>query len=1015
MGSYLGRPGSQPSSPAQARTDSTERPRNRRPAQPLHQVHRLPPVHRAHPALRHRPARRPPNPDPASPIAWAVHEAWRRFPMERSQNSIVGPLPSDWWDSYLPRTLWSLRHPRAAGSPVTIKIAPPERRALPSTSPAEDTDSAGSSPSEKPPDPCAKETVLRALRECKKGRVRFDEPLFPEGSHSERRSPDTPASAFKPLVKHGALTSFAPRPGPLKRSRKPWSSDHSLTKRPSCSSLCSSASTHPGGLLSSRRNAIASSYSSSRTFSELWKRGGPRVSLQTPEWPVKKTEKGHQAHSPVSLEPDGSPEASGSSGLLSGPGDLLAPTPPPQLGDADPGEDMALGEKGGLQGSNKAGEETTDLTTDSVSETCSALQPSLPLALPSAGPAPTPGPNPQLESLTETQESPLALPPAMGEAVGVAPPALKEGGPLSSQGCSQSEPLTGTSSDSRPMSDFILLTSVSPTSPATDATWPPPSSQAEGTAVSPAVLPGLSPLSGMSSPAPHLPASAPPEATASADPTSHPMLGLPPKSEIGVSSYSTTSMATTTSSSIPTPTSKPMLGGIGPLKALPTIAPFSFEQTSPLASPASTHLLHGPVKALSGIMATTPKDHSFMPPLDVGAVNVTGALGNTHSTPSTSHSFLLGAACAFRASFTPTPSFLFPAHPRTTVPTVHTVTIFSQVLSSAVQISPSPSTAFLRGVGCPLSASALVASPQASLPSSSSGPISAFGSPSGAGSGPLFPLSPGATLERALGATGGQKQGAPQPALGPSLSSPFIFGNSAAAFPTATPAPAQPALSSPAKSPSGGLTALASACRLPAGIRPKFGSTAAGVPFGQASRTGSGVVAQTHQNVARGSVFGSTAPPPFAFGGLVTPMDCGDSGVSGTGRDMSSNPGAFSIGGVPSGTPGTISRFGKGWSQNSPRLTSQSTPFVLGRASISAGKSMFGGPCVAPFAQSTPIPRPVMTSSSFNFGMPSPPTQGCARRGTFRSPASSFSIGAKSKNPKNRDQGHSRRHHAHRK
>ncbi|XP_059254947.1 POM121-like protein 2 [Mustela nigripes] len=995
MGSYLGRPGSQPSSPAQARTDSTERPRNRRRAQPLRQVHRLPAVHRAHPALRHRRARRQPKRDPASPIAWAVHEAWRRFPMERSQNSIVGPLPSDWWDSYLQRTLWSLRHPRAAGSPVTIKIAPPERKALPTTSPAEDMDSAGSSPSQKPPDPCAKETVLRALGECQKGRVRFDEPLFPEDSHSEIRSPDTRASAFRPLVKHGALTSFVPRPGPLKRSLKPWSSDRSLTERPSCSYLSSLASTHTGGLLGSRRNAIASSYSSARTFSELWKRNVSRMSLQTPEWPVKKAEKGHRSHSPVSLESDGSPEASGSSGLLSSPGDLLAPTPPRHLRDADPGEELALGEKGELQGSNKAGEETTNLTTDSVPETCSALQPSLPLALPSASPAPTQNPNPQLESLTEMRESPLALPPATGEAV-----SLKEGSPLSSQGCSGSEPLSGTSSDSRPMSAFILLTSVAPTSPATDATWPPPSSQAEGTAGSPAVLPGLSPLSGMSSPAPHLPASAPPEATASADPTSSPMLGLPPRSEIGVSSYATTSVATTTSSSILIP--------------LPTIAPFSFEQTSPLASPASTHLLHGPVKALSGIMATPPKDRSFVPPLDLAIVNVTGTPGNTYSTPSTSHSFLLGATCAFRASFTPTTSFIFPAHPRTTVPTVHTVTIFSQVLSSAVQISPSKSTASLQGVGCPLSASALVASPQPSLPSSISAPISTLGYPSGPGSGPLFPCSPGATLQQALGATGGQRQGASQPALGPSLSSPFIFGNSAAAFPTPIPAPAQLALSSTAKSPSGGLTALASACPLPASIWPNFGSTAAGVPSGQASKTGLGVVAQMHQNVACGSVFGSTAPPPFAFGGLVTPMDCGDSGVSGPGPDRSSNPGTFSTAGVPSGTHGAISPFGKGWSQNSPGLTNQRPPFVLGRASISAGKSMFGGPCVAPFAQSTPVPGPVSTSSSFNFGMTSPPAQGCAGRGTFRSPASSFSIGAKSKTPKNRDQGHSRRH-AHRK
>uniref|UniRef100_A0A7N5JJD9 POM121-like protein 2 n=1 Tax=Ailuropoda melanoleuca TaxID=9646 RepID=A0A7N5JJD9_AILME len=460
MGSYLGKPGSPPSSPAQARTDVAERPPNRRPAQPLHQVRRLPHAHRAHPALRHRPARRPPSWAPAGAKAAAAGEAWRRFPMPRSQNSIVGPLPSDWWDSYLKRTVWSLRHPRAAGSPVTIRIAPPERRALPCPSPAEVVDSAGSSPSEKPPDPCAKETVLRALRECKKGRVKFEEALVSEGWPSER-SPDTRPSAFKPLVEKGVLTSFVPRPGPLKRSLEPGGSDHSLSKRPSCSSLSSVAGAHPAGPLGARRNAITSSYSSSRAFSEPWKRSAPRESPQTPEWPVKKKGKGHQCHSPIPLESDESPAASGGSGQqsqipwqLSSPGDLLSLTPTPQLGDAVPEEDLASGKKGGLQGSGKARDERTEVTTDSVSETCSALQPCLCLTPPSA---------------VSTAHSPV-----------------KEGSLRSSQGCSQAEPLPGASSAA-----FILPTPASPTSPLTDTTGPPSTSQADRTTMPPG-LPALS-------------------------------------------------------------------------------------------------------------------------------------------------------------------------------------------------------------------------------------------------------------------------------------------------------------------------------------------------------------------------------------------------------------------------------------------------------------------------------------------------------------------------------------------
>ncbi|EPY73667.1 hypothetical protein CB1_002639001 [Camelus ferus] len=193
MGSYLGKPGPPPSSPAEERTDLSERPLNRRPTQPLHQVHRVQHIHRAHPAPRHRPARRPPNWDPTNPTTWVVNEAWRRFPMKRSQNSIMGPLPSDWWESYFKRSVWSLRHPRAIWSPVTIKIAPPERTAPRSSSPVEVIDCAGSSLSKKPSDPCAKETVLKVLRECKKGKVRFGTP----GTRSLRdffRSPPCSAS-----------------------------------------------------------------------------------------------------------------------------------------------------------------------------------------------------------------------------------------------------------------------------------------------------------------------------------------------------------------------------------------------------------------------------------------------------------------------------------------------------------------------------------------------------------------------------------------------------------------------------------------------------------------------------------------------------------------------------------------------------------------------------------------------------------------------------------------------------
>lgn len=188
---------------------------------------------------------------------------------------------------------------------------------------------------------------------------------------------------------------------------------------------------------------------------------------QSGQWKGKNI--GHPSHSPVPVVSDESPETSGSSGqqnqvplLLSSPGCLLSLTPPPQLSYAVP-EDLALGKKAGLQRSNKAREDTTEVTTDSVPDTWSAIQPPL-----------SQGTDPQLESLHKMQESPspLAFPQPTGEAISVAHSPLKTASLLASHGCSQSEPLSGTSSDSKPTTTFILLTLVSPTAPVTETTWP---------------------------------------------------------------------------------------------------------------------------------------------------------------------------------------------------------------------------------------------------------------------------------------------------------------------------------------------------------------------------------------------------------------------------------------------------------------------------------------------------------------------------------------------------------------
>ncbi|XP_077000005.1 POM121-like protein 2 [Tamandua tetradactyla] len=1034
MGSYLGKSIPPQTSPAQAHTDVPFGPVNRRPAQPLHHVHRVQHVHRTHPPPRHRPARRPQNWDPANPTAWVVNQAWRRFPLKRPQNSITGPLPSDWWESYFKRNIWSPRHPRAIWSPVRIKSTPPEQRVPPSTSRSQVINSAGPPPSEEPPDPRAKETVLKVLRECGKGRVRLEEPIFPENLDS-KRSPEIRPSAFKPLMKNGVFPSFVPRPGPLKRSRHFWSTDPSLKERFNCSSMSSLTSLRTGGPLSSKRNAITSSYSSSRGFSEPWKRRGPSVSFQTPEWPLKKRGKGHRSQSPAPLVPDKkSPGASGSSEqqnqkiplLLSSSGNLLVATPPPQLGCAVLTEDLALGKKAGLQWSNKTREDKTKTTIDPVTETWPDVQPSLSFTL-SLGTVPTESTKLQLENFKKMQKSPhpLAFKQSTGEATSVVHSSLKTPSlqaPLGS--------LLSTSSDSKSRTTFILLTSASPTTPVTDSTRLPLTSQADRSVmppspsvITPAVRLMPSTLScqvGMtSSPTPHFPASAPPDATSTAPMLKH-IFGPPLNSDIGGSRISITAAASSSSSlsttpGILTPTFKPIFGSTDQLKTMPTISPFSSKHTSP-TTPFSTHLFHGLVKATSVAMSTIPtstsKDSVSKPSLDFGVMNVTRTMDNTYSIPSTCHTFLFGAACALRASFSPATGISYPPYQQPTIPAVHTVTIFSKVLPSAVQISPRSSTGNFRHMSDPLLASALVTTNQPALSSSSSVLTPAFTIPSGSSSKPPFPLSSGAML--AFGATDGQKQKAPQPFLAPNFNNSFLCGNSAVAPLTPTVTSALPAFSSKTESACRGLTPSASTVHAPTSIQPAFGSTPTGFPFSQTT-SGLGVVTQTPQSGICGSVFGSTAPPPFAFGGLVTPMDCGESGISMIVPDMNSTSGTISVGGVPSGTISTITPFGKGWSRNTQGSPSRSTPFTFGGSSTSTRKAMFGDPSMVPFSQNASVPDPVKAKISLSFGVPSSPAQGSVGRGLFRSSAPSFSIGAKSKTPKTRERGHSRRHHAHKK
>ena len=144
---------------------------------------------------------------------------WRRSAIRPPTGVTLGLDLSSAWDTYMKRWIWSVRNPGWTCSPVTVKIAPPEGRGSPLASLEQ-----GARIAEHPeelPDPCAKETVLRALSQCKKGTRRFDGPLWfevPEVKNRRQNPEPKRSSAFKPWIKNGVAVSFVPKPGPLNKS-----------------------------------------------------------------------------------------------------------------------------------------------------------------------------------------------------------------------------------------------------------------------------------------------------------------------------------------------------------------------------------------------------------------------------------------------------------------------------------------------------------------------------------------------------------------------------------------------------------------------------------------------------------------------------------------------------------------------------------------------------------------------------------------------------------------------------
>uniref|UniRef100_A0A8C3YWK4 Nuclear envelope pore membrane protein POM 121 n=1 Tax=Catagonus wagneri TaxID=51154 RepID=A0A8C3YWK4_9CETA len=165
---------------------------------------------------------------------------------------------------------------------------------------------------------CVKETVVKALEGSSQLRAKKEKPALVESGkglatqkkgHSVLKNQDeqrrgsnrggNSQSAFRRLMVNGVLSSFVPRPGPLKRDLCSKSSEDTLTRKSQTYSLSSS----------SKRNAITSSYSSTRGFPQLQRSSPGSARLLGPaslhlHVPAEKaSEESHQSSPLASAEP----------------------------------------------------------------------------------------------------------------------------------------------------------------------------------------------------------------------------------------------------------------------------------------------------------------------------------------------------------------------------------------------------------------------------------------------------------------------------------------------------------------------------------------------------------------------------------------------------------------------------------------------------------------------------------------------------------------------------------------
>ncbi|NXR60391.1 P121C protein, partial [Rhadina sibilatrix] len=918
----------------------------------------------------------------------------RRYPLPEARPAVPLCLPAARWEGGSPRSAPWARRAAPLRSPVTVRIAPPAVGIA--RSPALDQlVSPLAFPATGSSDPCAKETVLNAIRESRKRAVEEEEEedqTFGNDQESKRRRHDSSGSgqsAFEPLIANGAPASLIPKPGSLKRGLISHCPDDCSNKRSRTSSMSSLSNTYAGGIPSSIRNAIASSYSSSRGLTQLWKRSGVSVSPvsspassrpQTPEWPLKKAREEESHHSntstpaksdkelqtekvvesPVwkkrnSLSP---PSTSGSGGtrkrkiplLSSLRGDQLVLPPPPQLGYSITSEDLDAEKKAVLQWFNSVLEDKADAVLPSTTAEMMPVSKPLVFAVTSPGPmpastAPALASSSPLDSLKKMQSSQAVstVPDSTGAVAASQPPPSAAQPPAPAVSL-ESSSLPAISADTKPVP--VLSTPAPSASPALavqppSSLAPPVFTELGQTPSKPPSFPKPSILFGMlnTPPAsqPAVPAATAVPSTATAAPTA-----------------STAVPTTATAVPTTTPIFKPIFGAV----------PKS-EKAAACTAVASTTAT---VSASSGPASTSSTSSIFKPifgsnPAASSPAKVSPFAFNPVAQPASEPP---AASTASLAGFTGLPNVIFTTA-ATTATTQSSSTdatikpVFSFGLNPPASTVPAPSVTVTAATSTSTAQPFLFGGLTSSAPSTetsfaTSGPVFQFGKPPPATvtattsvpGGPAFGQVPSNSTAAAttvgFSIFGSTTLTSSAPAT--TAQAPLTFGSSISAFgsfsASAKPPPPYPSTGSQLT-----FSAGAAESQVPAS-KPAAGPISLAPPFSFG--------APPAQSVAQ-PAFGSSAQPVFG-----TSSAQGSFGTSSTQAAFGTTTSVFSFGTATS----TTSSFGA-TTQTTSSSTS-ATVFGTTPSLFTFGATTQPGPATSAFGMGTPGLSSGAPAVAFSFG-----------------------------------------------